>query len=158
MRLDLQWWDRFLPTWNGIRSLGKHRPTIYMWTDASGGYGMGGYISQNPAKAPLPHLVYSHRFSTRLSPKHINFKEMTSVVFAMRKWLDPTRGKHLAIHGDNYAVVSGLRKRSIQGAAMALLRDIRMLLAKHDITITLRGCRPKITPLQTFFHAVNGLQ
>ena len=107
-----------------------------MWTDAFGGYGMGGHVTQNPAEVPLPHLMYSHRFSTRLSPKHINVKEMTSILFAMKKWLDLIRGKHLVIHGDNYAVVSGLRKRSIQGAAMAPLRDICMLLAKHDITIT----------------------
>ena len=109
---------------------------MHMWIDASGGYDIGGHISESPTDAPMPDLVFSHRFSTRLCHKHINVKEMTSVLFAIRKWLNLIAGKHLIIHGDNFAVVSGLKKRSIQGAAMAPLREICMLLAKHDVTIT----------------------
>ena len=44
IKADLQWWLHFLPKWNGIRILQPHRHTLWMWTDASGGYGMGGYI------------------------------------------------------------------------------------------------------------------
>ena len=79
--------------------------------------------------------MYSHRFFTRLSLKHINVKEMTSILFVMKKWLNFIREKHLVIHDDNYVVVSRLRKRSIQDVVMTSLRDICMLLAKHDITI-----------------------
>ena len=66
----------------------------------------------------------------------LNVKEMTTVLIAIRKWLHLLRGKHLVIYGDNFAVSSGLKKRSINGAAMAPLRDICMLLALHDVTIT----------------------
>ena len=60
---------------------------------------------------------------------------MTSILFVMKKWLNFIREKHLVIHDDNYVVVSRLRKRSIQDVVMTSLRDICMLLAKHDITI-----------------------
>ena len=119
-----------------IRSLGKHRPDIYLWADASGSYGMGGHIKYHPDVAPLPNLVFSHRFSSRLRPRHLNVKEMTAILIAIRKWLHLLRGKHLVIYGDNYAVSSGLKKRSISGAAMAALRDICMLLASHVVTVT----------------------
>ena len=136
MRLDLQWWDHFLLKWNDIKSLSKHRSTIYMWIDAFESYDMRDHITQNLVEVSLSHLMYSHRFFTRLSLKHINVKEMTSILFVMKKWLNFIREKHLVIHDDNYVVVSRLRKRSIQDVVMTSLRDICMLLAKHDITIT----------------------
>ena len=53
----------------------------------------------------------------------------------MKKELNFIREKHLIIHDDNYVVVSKFKKRFIQNVVMTSLRDICMLLIKHDITI-----------------------
>ena len=135
MRFNFQWWNHFLFKWNDIKSLSKHRSTIYMWIDAFENYDIRDHITQNFVETSLSHLMYNHRFFTRLSLKHINVKEMTSILFVMKKWLNFIREKHLIIHDDNYVVVSRLRKRSIQDVVMTSLRDICMLLTKHDITI-----------------------
>ena len=46
MRRDLMWWNKFLPSWNRVRILSGQRPEYHIWTDASGRWGMGGYILQ----------------------------------------------------------------------------------------------------------------
>ena len=47
MRLDLLWWQYFLPRWNGVQILRSLniREEIRLWTDALGTWGMGGYYS-----------------------------------------------------------------------------------------------------------------
>lgn len=60
MRLDLEWWDRFLPIWNGVRILHTNRTEFQLWTDASGNWGMGGYLLNNPCDSPSE--VFSSRF------------------------------------------------------------------------------------------------
>ena len=115
--------------------MSKHRFIIYIWIDVFENYDMRDHIIQNFVEVLLFHLMYNYRFFTRLSLKHINVKEMTSILFVMKKWLNFIREKHLIIHDDNYIVVSKLKKRFIQDVVMTLLRDICMLLIKHDITI-----------------------
>lgn len=133
MRLDLLWWHKFLPIWNGIRLLRPHRDRFYIWTDASGRFGLGGYIASTATGQPID--CFSHRFPSRMRHKHINVKEMLAVLFAMRRWLGTFKGAHVTIRCDNNAVANGLKNRSIRGGAMAPLRDICMLLAQHDIVI-----------------------
>ena len=99
MRLDLMWWNQFLPTWNGVKVLRMHRQHYHIWTDASGLRGIGGYILKNIHDPP--QKVFSHRFATRLREKHINVKEMFTVLFAVRKWLDTLKGTYLHLYSDN---------------------------------------------------------
>ena len=145
MKLDLEWWDRFLPVWNGVRVLHTSRAEFQLWTDASGNWGMGGYLLNNPCDPP--NEVFSSRFPTRMVSKHINVKEMTAVLIALRKWLHVLRGAHVLLHCDNYAVVGGLTKRSFNGAAMAPLREICMLLATNDISLSVKGIPTKSNAL-----------
>jgi hypothetical protein len=41
-RRDLAWWSMFAAGWNGIRLFAPHRPTVHIYTDASGTKGLGG--------------------------------------------------------------------------------------------------------------------
>ena len=133
MKADLHWWQDFLNDWDGLKLL-KHvdsRPTFYIWTDASGRLGMGGYILQDLSNSVQE--AFSIRLTTRHRRKDIQFKEMKAVYQAILLWLVRLRGSKLILYCDNDACVHGLQKLSIRGSAMAPLRDIAMLLVKNDI-------------------------
>ena len=133
MKADLQWWQDFLIDRDGLKLL-KHldsRPTCYIWTDASGRLGMGGYILHDLSD-PVQE-AFSIRLATRYRRKDIQFKEMKAVYHAIQLWLVRLRGSKLVLYCDNDACVHGLQKLSIRGSAMAPLRDIAMLLVKNDI-------------------------
>lgn len=139
MRADLLWWDTFLEHWNGV-ALIRHvdsRVTWHIWTDASGKFGMGGYILDHPDHIQSIQLkdVFSIKTATRHRSKDIQFKEMKAVHHAMELWLHQLRGSRLVLYCDNDACVNGLRKSSMHGPAMAPLRDIAMLAATHDIIV-----------------------
>jgi hypothetical protein len=139
MKADLRWWQRFLPSWNGIAIIHPARETVPLWTDASGNEGLGGYYLPT-GTALLSELTWSSAFSKphprHHRHKHINYKEMLAVLTAFRLWLPKFSGKNIAIHTDNTAVYHGLNKRSMRGPAMEPLREITLLAALHDITFS----------------------
>ena len=140
MREDLLWWHEYLPQWNGVKIIRStaFRSTSHLWIDASGNWGTESYWLASPTDPP--HEVFSRRFSTRQRQhnKHrdIQLKEMEAVLHGMRLWLDRLRGAHLTIHCDNQAVCYGLTSGAMRGKAMIPLRQIVMLMALHDILIS----------------------
>ena len=136
VKQDLLWWREFLSNWNGIKIL-RHpdQPVKYMWTDASGNLGLGGYILDHISQAPSLHNGFSKRTPSRHVDKDIQFKEMLAVLTGIRAWLSSLEGYHIHVHVDNTAVFWGLIKTSIRGQAMSPLRAIVMLMARYDITI-----------------------
>ena len=58
-----------------------------------------------------------------------------AVLFALRQWRSKLAGTRLINHGDNHAVINGISHTSIQGQAMAPLRDIVLILAADDILL-----------------------
>ena len=133
MKADLRWWHTFLDDWDGLKLL-QHldsRPTYHIWTDASGKYGMGGYIQESTSQLIME--AFSVRVPTRHRRKDIQFKEMKAVQLAIQLWLPRLRGSNLILYCDNDACIHGLQKSSILGPAMAPLRDIALLLARNDI-------------------------
>lgn len=137
IRADLLWWEAFLKDWNGLKLI-RHvtsRPTWHIWTDASGTFGMGGYILEHPDLLQSVQEAFSIPMATRHRQKDIQFKEMKAVHHAIRLWLRRLQGSRLVLYCDNDACVHGLRKTSIRGPAMAPLRDVVMLLAKYDIDL-----------------------
>ena len=73
MKADLQWWLTFLDNWDGLKLLRNmdDRPTWYVWTDASGNHGMGGYILNETSHLPSPQDVFSIRVPIRYRHKDI---------------------------------------------------------------------------------------
>ena len=139
MKKDLQWWDSFLKDWNGLSLLQnvENRVTWHIWTDASGRLGMGGYILDDPEHLQSIHLedVFSINVATRHRSKDIQFKEMKAIHHAIRLWRDRLRGSRLVLYCDNNACIHGLKKSSINGQAMAPLREIALLLARYSFAI-----------------------
>ena len=135
MKADLLWWKTFLEDWNGI-SLLRHvadRQIKYIWTDASGKFGLGGYMLERPGMAV--HNIFSTRVATRHIRKDIQFKEMQAVNYALQLWLDQLRGTKVVLYCDNDACVHGLSKLSIRGLAMGPLRQIATTMAEYDILL-----------------------
>ena len=67
------------------------------------------------------------------APECINFKEMTTILQVMARWIEIFQGSHLHVFCDNFAVVHGLQKTFIRGEVIQPLRKIAMLCAEHDI-------------------------
>ena len=135
MKADLLWWKTFLKDWNGLSLLRKvaDRHTKYIWTDASGKFGLGGYMLPDPNTAV--HNVFSTRIASRHIRKDIQFKEMQAVNYALHLWLDQLRGTRVVLYCDNKAYVHGLAKLSIRGLAMGPLRQIATTVAHYDILL-----------------------
>lgn len=137
IKANLQWWNYFLPRWNGISPLEDpaKKPLIRMWTEASGKFGMGGYYLAADELLG-PNQAYSQRFLSQLQPKHISVKETRAVLFAFRRWLHILAGKHILLYGDSFAVSQGLKHLSIKGPSRIPIHRITMLIALHNITIS----------------------
>ena len=83
MKADLLWWKAFLKDWNGL-SLLRHiadRQTKYIWTNAFGKFGLGGYILELPDT--VIYEAFSIRVAIRYIRKDIQFKEMQAVNYAL---------------------------------------------------------------------------
>ncbi len=137
MKADLLWWKTFLKDWNGLKLLRlvADRDSWYIWTDASGKLGMGGYILKHPDLLQHVQDVFSTRVPSRHARKDIQFKEMTAILHAIRLWIGKLHGTRLVLHCDNEDCVHGLRKSTMRGPAKAPLRKIAMLIASHDILL-----------------------
>src|SRR5216117_3341251 len=75
----------------------------------------------------------SIRLPCRHRPKHINWKELFAVLYAFAKWSENWSNAILIIFCDNEAVVCGLNKRTIRGAAIHPLRTLFLLAAWRNI-------------------------
>jgi hypothetical protein len=138
VKRDLEWWQEFLlvPQWNCIRLLPPSRLQAYLWTDASGTKGIGGYFLLDRTLLPQRAQVFSRMVPQRHKKKHINYKEMFAVLQALQLWLASFAGRQVHVYCDNDAVVAALRKQTIRGNAISPLRKIAMIAALHDVQLT----------------------
>ena len=86
MKADVLWWRTFLKDWNGLKLL-RHvasRESWYIWTDASGKLGTGGYILRHPDLLQHVQDVFSICVPSRHARKDIQFKELTAILYAIR--------------------------------------------------------------------------
>ena len=79
--------------------------------------------------------TFFNRFNTRLSDKHINVKEMTTVLQALTTWLFVFARCNLTIYNDNVAVVIDINKIFMREEVMLYLWWIVLLTTAHDICI-----------------------
>ena len=91
----------------------------------------------SPSKAALLSLnkAFSYHFSMRQRAKCINFKEMTAVPQALPKWIETFKGSLRRIFDDNFAIVNGLQRNSINGEVMEPLQRIAMLCREYNIEL-----------------------
>jgi hypothetical protein len=144
MKEDLRWWLAFLPQWSGISIIRPTREEVFIWTDAAGRKGIGGYLLRaidEPLHLLEPKYAFSARIPRHYRDKHINAKEMMAALKALELWGPQPQlleGKRLFLFIDNAAVVGGLTKHSIRGEAMAPLRKLLLLAAALDIELVPR--------------------
>jgi len=124
---DLHWWTVLLHQWNGVAIIHSlPRPVITIYTDASGTKGIGGIWED---KAFSVHLNRRHR------TKHINWKEMFAIFFAVSLWADEWIGCRVILMCDNSAVVDAINKKSMRGITITILQFILLIAAIRDIEL-----------------------
>jgi hypothetical protein len=126
-RSDLEWWRTFLYNWSGIRIIHPRRTHIFVYTDASGKKGIGGWYGTDAFSSNLPRDHYT---------KHINWKEAYAILFALAKWGESWKGYRITFMCDNSAIVDAIQKTTIRGEAIFPLQHILLTAALYDIEIS----------------------
>lgn len=125
---DLLWWSTFSHSWNGIHLITPSRPTVHIYTDASGTKGIGGVFHSSWFSIPTPH---------RYKSRDIKFKELYAVIYAILCWGPQLARHHVVFHIDNTNAFSAIANLSIRSApTMELLRQFLALAARLDFTFT----------------------
>ena len=151
MRADLRWWAEILPKHTGVRVIQKQRQQRFIWSDAAGTKGIGGFMlppgiippMEPPLTADMLALVWpEHCFAGNVQPRykdaHINVKEMLAIRFALKKWSAELSNCSLLIHCDNSAVVGGIRQKTSRGELMTVLRRTLLVAAQFDIELMIK--------------------
>ena len=141
---DILWWNQLLGASGAIeRNIALSsmaRPSVFVWSDAAGLKGLGGYFLHHQQQS-FAEIRIGEAFSSSLprdiqrKQEHINTKEMRAVEQCLLCWGTNWRGMRAVLHIDNQAVVFGIRNRSIRGRTMDVLRRCLMLASHLDIDL-----------------------
>ena len=123
---DLRWWATFLPQWHGKRLIRGCRPVFYIYMDAAGTKGIGGWWSSR---------AFSTRLPRRHRSKHINWKEAYAILFAIALWGRQWGGSRIVFMCDNSSISDAINKTSIRGEAISVLQLIFLGAAIYDFEI-----------------------
>ena len=129
MRLDIDWWLRFLRTFNGTMPLVDCRPatpiSIDACMEAAGAFNQGDW-------------VYTHWQThwPRAASLHINYKEVLALEPAVTRWSHLWAGKKVFIHSDNQAAVAIINKGSCRDSfVMQSLRRVFWASATYNFRL-----------------------
>ena len=150
VREDLEWWNKLLPTYNGVLFFDTRcRETQSLYTDACL-YGLGGFyfkglqsweqadiIQKNAFRAVVQGKVLPENRKMRKNPDDpsINVHEVEAILLAFQVWAPKWQKQRLKVYTDSTTAFSGLREYTLKGPANAPLREIWLLAAKWDIVI-----------------------
>ena len=128
-REDIIWWNRFLPSWNGVSIFlnpnWKDAEAINLFTDASGTLGYGAYFNGAWFCGDwLPH---------QKSPMwSIQWQELFGIVAAACTWGHLLQGQRITVHCDNMAIVQAWSNQSARHPGILhLLRTVFFITAKQ---------------------------
>lgn len=133
-RLDIQWWAKYLPTWNGkykiLDSCSTFAHDMQIYTDASGELGFGIFFQGKWVSSAWP---------TPLKSYSIQWKELFPIYVTCSIWGEHFRGKRLIFHCDNQAVVDIWRSNSSKcPQIMTLLRKLFFISATKEFTVNVK--------------------
>ena len=103
-KADLRWWMVFLQGWNGKSFFQTVRPTLEIFSDASGSYGCGAFAAG--------HNWFQLQWPEDWAPVHITAKELLPVVIAAAVWGTNWRRGCICFRSDNQAVVDIINSRT----------------------------------------------
>lgn len=130
--LDLNWWRRFLESWNGVNfwlypGLSQV-PTVVVTSDAAGALGYGAYCNQE---------WFNGMWFEPQKPLSIAYKEFFPVVIAGHVWGHQWVKQHVLFRSDNEAVVAILNSRTSKiPTIMGLVRSLLFAAAKFSFTFS----------------------
>lgn len=136
-RADIQWWQSFLPSWNGtaffIDPNSVNARQMELYTDASGTHGCGAYYQGNW----FHHNWQPHqRLSNQIS---IQWQELFAILAAALTWGHLWRGKKVQFNCDNMSIVHAWTgKTSKQPRIMTLLRQLFLVAANNNFSVSLK--------------------
>ena len=126
---DLEWWDEFLSTFNGLCDFLDQRPVTGLHTDACTS-GLGAYFNQD--------WFYLHFLAEApsLYGLHINYKEALCIVFSAFRWASVWRNKKVVVYCDNTAAVAMINKGTTKnGLMMFFRRQLFWLSAQYNFRL-----------------------
>ena len=123
-KMDINWFLKFLPTFNGTTFF-DHRPiTVSMELDASL-QGLG---------ARWGHQVYNLTIPLGYNNRNICHLEMLNILLALRVWKDQWTSSTISVACDNQVVVQVLNSGKIRDLTLAAIaRNIQFHVATRDI-------------------------
>ena len=129
-KADIVWWHLFLQSWNGISILPEADPSHFVYSDASGSWGCGGYWKGQWFQIQWPNNWLQ---------MHIAPKEFIPILIAVASWGREWHGKRVCCYCDNSAVVFAVNKGSAKDPRiMHLLRSLALYCAFYNVTVTAR--------------------
>lgn len=131
-RADLEWWHKFLGSWNGVSMLVQvqsQHPDIKVWSDASGSWGCAAVWNGK-------WFQISWKDHPEFMDTSIAGKEMLPIAVAAAIWGKEWRGCTVEFNCDNEAVVHSLTAGSCKERNMAhMLRCLFFIEAKFNFSI-----------------------
>ena len=134
-RADLQCWNSFLPSWNGILMFivpeWKDAESFQLYTDASTSFGFGAYLDGAWFRGDWrPHQ--------QLPKCSIQWQELFAIISAARTWGHLQAGQYIRFHCNNLPIVHAwTNKSSKHPGIMELLRTLFFIAARNSVTVSL---------------------
>ena len=136
-RADIAWWQKFLPTWNGIsiiQSTPVSSADLCLFTDASD-MGLGGVYRNK---------WFFSGWSRGWDQLHINVRELFAVWVALRTWGSEWVDQQILIYTDNESITHVWRTGTCKDKTMMrIVRALFFFAAQHNINVLMRhvpGC------------------
>ena len=130
-RKDLEWWNEFLPLWNGvsfIQSPVVDSHELNLCTDASG-IGIGGFYKGSWFSIPV-------EYDDELG---IAYFELLAVLFAVFTWGKVWKNRQILLFTDNESICQIWSTGSCKSKdIMNLVRHLFFFIAQHNINLLLR--------------------
>ena len=151
---DLEWWIRFLSTFNGTMPILDHRPLIPVCLDACPVAG-GGYFAGDWFHVPWAEWPGADGL-------HINYKEVLTLEPAARLWAHWWANHRVTIHSDNQAAVGIINRGTAKDPfIMAALRRVFWLSAIYNFrlrAVYYPGARNTLADAASRLHEPGALQ
>ena len=129
-RADILWWLSFCQRWSGISTqqfLLLRDPDRHLFTDASGSWGCGAWVSPNWFHLSWEGFTQLHS---------IALKELFPIILACAVWGRQWQGQYILCHSDNVAAVSQVNHLHARDPLAAhFLRCLAFFQALFDFRI-----------------------
>ena len=133
-QLDIDWWLRYLPQWNGVslfpQSHWESNIDLHLFTDSSdlaaAGYFAGAWFI----------VPFAHEF-LELRNMSINWRELFAIVVAAETFGTRWTGKRIMFHCDNMCVVDVLKSGTCHSERiMDLVRKLFFICARYEFELS----------------------